>query len=684
MKPVFIRSFLIVVYVFLAGCNNEITPEHKEYFNPYYVRLKEAVDSTKFKALLALDSAFYAAPEVGVVDQLRRYEARSAYFYRIGEDRDLQTAMLYADSLVDLASKHTSNMDVVNLYVAGLSWKVSLFAALKNYDSSYKYLTEYKTTINTYIKDSCAVERTNTLSNLFFKQAKYKEAIQHYAENVRFALACPPLTFERFSLVQGSLHSIALSYVYLDINDSIKVYLDSATNFIQHNAPLYPGEQAFMELAIGVVNNTRGLLAENLKEFDKAENFYRTSIRQLDDQYPLFTLDSRFQLAYLLLGQQKYEEMRKVIAELDHKIKATPDDYSTGLLYDVKYNYFKKLNQFDSAIYYLNASHKSKLKLEKETKQLMQSDLLKEIKYQEEEAKSDRLGKDVSEKRFQLTIAVLSCLIAVIIIFFIWKYYRRSAKHVSELKELTTKIQHSNDELQQSLILLQESQARNARMVRMIAHDLKNPIAGIRSMAVFLAKGSQQSEDAKEALDLIKNACNSSLVTINELVSENGSSASRKMELLNLKELLENCVQLLQARADEKKQQIVLDTDSLMIEVNREKLGRVVSNLIHNAIKFSERNSVINVTLRKDSENAVLTVADNGIGIPKHIGEKIFEMESTKSRSGTEGEKSNGLGLAIVKQLVEEHHGKVWYESSGAGGSTFFVSLPIVDDLSMN
>ncbi|KIO78233.1 hypothetical protein TH53_04770 [Pedobacter lusitanus] len=101
-----------------------------------------------------------------------------------------------------------------------------------------------------------------------------------------------------------------------------------------------------------------------------------------------------------------------------------------------------------------------------------------------------------------------------------------------------------------------------------------------------------------------------------------------------------------------------------------------MSNLIGNAIKFSPEHAVITVRMEEKPESVLIAIADNGIGIPLGIRNKIFDVFGQAKRSGTAGEQSFGLGLAISKQIIENHGGKIWVDSETNQGSTFFVELP--------
>src|SRR5690606_9141702 len=142
--------------------------------------------------------------------------------------------------------------------------------------------------------------------------------------------------------------------------------------------------------------------------------------------------------------------------------------------------------------------------------------------------------------------------------------------------------------------------------------------------------------------------------------------------------LLRYCVDLLQNKAREKRQNIILNSHPVVIMANREKLWRVASNLIANAVKFSPPGEQIDVLLEVNPNHVCVSVSDRGIGIPEHLRSKIFDMVTEAKRPGTQGEQPFGLGLAISKHIVEAHGGRIWFESNVARGkgTTFFVELP--------
>src|SRR6202042_2421381 len=101
----------------------------------------------------------------------------------------------------------------------------------------------------------------------------------------------------------------------------------------------------------------------------------------------------------------------------------------------------------------------------------------------------------------------------------------------------------------------------------------------------------------------------------------------------------------------------------LNINIDRERIERMINNLLGNAIKFSTVGQEIVIELEQKDKTVLITVKDNGIGIPPEMQNEVFNIFGSTRRKGTAGEKSFGLGLSICKQIAEAHDGKIWVQS---------------------
>jgi len=231
--------------------------------------------------------------------------------------------------------------------------------------------------------------------------------------------------------------------------------------------------------------------------------------------------------------------------------------------------------------------------------------------------------------------------------------------------------------LQNTLSKLEQSNEENNRILQVIAHDLRSPMAAIVGLSSFMIDEHNLSAEDMEVISIIHTSGVDSLKFINEILDRETIEIELKKETIDLHLLLAYCITQLQFKADEKNQRIILKGTKTAVKINREKIWRVIANLVSNAIKFSPVGSIIMVNLDALSGKAIIAVRDYGIGIPENLRDKVFGSSVQRKRQGTDGEKSFGIGLAITKQNVEAHGGIIRFESEVGKGTTFYVELPI-------
>ncbi|MCA5003653.1 ATP-binding protein [Sphingobacterium bovistauri] len=273
-----------------------------------------------------------------------------------------------------------------------------------------------------------------------------------------------------------------------------------------------------------------------------------------------------------------------------------------------------------------------------------------------------------TERKIMIFIIILLFLTFIII----WFFFSRN-----KLKSLNQKISNKNIELQNILQELDKSQKENSWILKVLAHDLRGTIAGSIHLYEIFIHNQHLSPDEKKMLELLEETNQDALQTISDLLNVTTGNFDLKKHDTELDKLIVESASLLQYKANEKNQRLITKLISITVSINKEKIRRVIDNIISNAIKFSSPSSEIHIELQdKDNDSICIKVADNGIGIPEEFKSEIFEMKSKFRRQGTYGEESFGLGLYICKQIIDQHKGKIWIENNTNGGTIFFIELP--------
>ncbi len=158
-------------------------------------------------------------------------------------------------------------------------------------------------------------------------------------------------------------------------------------------------------------------------------------------------------------------------------------------------------------------------------------------------------------------------------------------------------------------------------------------------------------------------------------------SQTDKMEFapkhFELAHLVEQTLTELRHFADQKSIKFLSDIqEHLSVFADKDLTGTVIRNLASNAIKFTKEGGSVHISARKTSEEIIVSVKDNGVGIDPKRMEGLFRIDANVSTPGTNKEKGTGLGLILSKEFVEKHGGRIWVESAEGKGSTFSFALP--------
>jgi len=297
------------------------------------------------------------------------------------------------------------------------------------------------------------------------------------------------------------------------------------------------------------------------------------------------------------------------------------------------------------------------------------------IDYIEYALKDQQLESAQLQSAYQLKFLFVSgflLLLTIVAMAVLWR-------NVKQLRKTSGALRMQFEQTESTMEALEIMNKDYARLIKIVAHDLRNPISAIYTISGMLQPDEKLPADMKELMKLVQVSSKNSLDLINDLLETDfDQQQTLKIEELDLGELLGQCVNLLSFRAKDKNQQLTLTSDvPVKIMGDREKIWRVINNLVVNAIKFSPEGSPIRIESRKQADKVLITVTDTGLGIAAELQSKIFDPFTSAMRHGTQGEQPFGLGLYISKQIIESHGGKIWLESEPGKGTTFFVELPV-------
>ena len=231
-------------------------------------------------------------------------------------------------------------------------------------------------------------------------------------------------------------------------------------------------------------------------------------------------------------------------------------------------------------------------------------------------------------------------------------------------------IEEKNLEIENASIIKNE-------ILGIVAHDLRNPLAAIKTIAMVMEDDETINADNQDNLQMIKSACDKAVSIINDLLETAQNEISElDIEPTEVNQFLQRIVNDWKRNTNARINLLYYGTaEPVYSGINIQKMQRVMDNLISNAIKFSG-DSNVEISLQALNSQVIINVKDFGMGIPNDLLPFIFDRFSKASRKGIRGEESVGLGLSIVRQIVKKHGGEIEVDSVEKRGTTFTIKLP--------
>ena len=505
------------------------------------------------------------------------------------------------------------------------------------------------------------------IGSIYSNQKEYAQAISYFKRSVDAAK-----TGELAPQMASSMN--ALGYTYLEVKE-----YELALQHLKESLEIY-NELGQPFLSVEPLMNL-GILFKKMGNFKQADEYLLKGLAIREKQENSFGIAS----AYINLASSAAEQgnYRQAIA---YSMKALPTlqelDAKPALAVASRtlYKSYKALGNDTKALemYELYIETKDSLESVKNQKEVIRQ----EYKYQyEKQALTDSL-KQV-ERALEVKLAYQAQLhkkdqlrnvliaigaLALILVIGFWtrnQYVRRT-----------------NAKLQLAKERAERSERAKEQFLANMSHEIRTPMHAISGMIKILER-NDHPQAQKVFLDAMQKSSDNLIVLLNDILDLSKIEAG-KLDVENIPmqpaEVLDTLKKIFQYKAEEKGLQLhtaITDDLPAVIMGDPTRINQILTNLISNAIKFTEKGSV-SISLSKKNDFLLFEVRDTGVGIPENRLLDIFEAfkqaegETTRRFGGT------GLGLNISRQLAELMGGNIWVESEVGKGSSFFVSLPLV------
>ena len=235
----------------------------------------------------------------------------------------------------------------------------------------------------------------------------------------------------------------------------------------------------------------------------------------------------------------------------------------------------------------------------------------------------------------------------------------------------------------------QEKEERERRLfVSNVSHELRTPLTSVKSYLEALDEGALSEPVAPDFIKVSLDETNRMMRMVTDLLHLSridNATSNLDVELINFTAFITfilNRFDKIKSQDENLKYELIRDypITSVWIEIDTDKMTQVIDNILNNAIKYSPDGGKITVSMKTTDDQMILSISDQGLGIPKEDLPKIFDRfyRVDKARSRAQG--GTGLGLAIAKEIIKQHNGFIWAKSEYGKGSTFTIVLPYDKD----
>jgi signal transduction histidine kinase len=506
-------------------------------------------------------------------------------------------------------------------------------------------------------KDIIASHRD--ISETYLKAKDYEKALIHIEKAYPLAIArqaSHPKEEEAYSQLGNVLkcHGEIL-FQRGDTEGALKKYEEALTIYRSIDLKVYIARTLMLLSDVYFKKQNFGQVAATYKECLQYESFFLES-----DQAEL-----HFKIGLLYRQQSKnvdaemeFLKSLTIAQKLDYKEIAQRASYQMFLL-------CLDRHENPRALSYLNVANALNDSLFNANKMRQTAEM--ELKFDTEKRENEINTLKARETRFLLIVSISAFLMIVLFLGFLVQMRGRSFRAM-KLK---------NDEIQQQYKRLEESNEILSQFAYVAAHDLKEPLRSIGSYVglIQMKYAKDLPPDAKEYMQFVNSGVKrmysllTDLLDFSQVISQQPGA-----EVIRPEEVLEDVKANLRNAIESKNAQVLCMENLPSIRMNRSHLLQLFQNLIGNALKFTTDIPIVKIEGREENGHIVLTIQDNGIGINKEYGSKVFVLfQQLNKKDKFDG---TGIGLTICKNIVEKYNGRIWFDSEENIGTKFYISIP--------
>ncbi len=665
-------------------------------FSATFMRMNGAILSSE----KSLDSLYWVAFE-SLENDIARSKREARMLIKLAVTAKDKQNQAYAFDMYGLALYYADNLDSALFYTnkaidlfkqvgdqEGLSTaiynKSLMLEFLAKYNSSIVYLNKArKIDINRGAKTENDLFYYYRLADILYNQDRYDEALVY----AHLSLSAFLKDADNHPYMRPRIFlNLAWLYKELDILELAEYY--AKRTYVLSPKKMELNNRLSSLQILAEISQKKGLNNE-------AISFSRKALElafQYKDQSGI--LYAKSMLAYNLQIKNLLDpEAAKIWAELDESMQGLKDHQKDlSIILDL-YHYYKASENFPKALAYMEDYNRIKSELNVLDVSQIRADFEKELAESERDmmlAKIALREKDNLVKN--LVIIGISTIVLVLLVMLLLSIKARK-KIISlndSLRGSNQTLKRKEEELRRSFVELELNYAEinnlnnsKNRLLSILSHDLKQPFNQIIAVLDLIDQDILNYDERKEILGELKTSVEETSSMVNNLLQWSKSQFEGtlyKPELLNLNIIAKRVS--LELSVLLKKKSIYLDfavDDKLFLKADEAQLSSIIRNLLSNAYKFSEANSVIHIYsgISNNGNYVLLHIEDQGIGMTQQQVQKVLSSDNQSSMPGTNNELGTGIGMMIVQDFIKQNKGYLEVNSTIGKGSTFTIALPL-------